>query len=136
MSAHYDLELAEADAKLQKMYEELEALQIRMAKQKRIVAALRELADMTDEGRELVSGITDAVRTVFQSAEAPLLPVEVKKRVEALGIKQDSLLASVHTIIRRLLKANEIREVPPKGSGPIAYAWVRNALLHGLRKRD
>lgn len=115
MASKYRSDLQEATTKLSKMLEELEALQTRIAKQKRRVAALAELAD-GDEDSELpsglVTGITDAVRTVFFSAEKPLSVAEVKARVEALGIPpQQNLLASVHTVIRRLREAGEIEPV-------------------------
>jgi hypothetical protein len=108
-------------------------METQIAKQKKRVAALYELAEVDDEGPpplDLVQGITDACRTVFLAAEKPLYPIDVKNGVEALGLPpQQNLLASVNTVIRRLLAANEIEEVNPVGgSGPVGYR-VKNWAL-------
>ena len=116
-------------------------LETRIAKQKKKIAALSQLVHADDEGSaptDLVQGITDACRTVFRATEKPLLPIEVKNGVEALGLPpQQNLLASVHTVIRRLLAAREVEEVPPSsGSGPIAYrstAFSRFKLAHDAK---
>lgn len=106
---------------------ELQRLEAASFEMETLIAALHQLAEVDDEEPApvgLVQGITDACRTVFRAAgEEPLYPIEVKKRVEALGLPpQQNLLASVHTVIRRLLAANEVEEVNPKGgSGPLAY---------------
>jgi len=121
-------ELDAAIHELEAMLNEQNDLATRIAKQKRVIAALRELSDLENEPSPpvgLVTGLTDACRTVFRSAEKPLLPTEVRDRVERLGVPdQSNLLASVHTVIRRLKEAREIREVPPKvSSGPMKYEW-------------
>jgi hypothetical protein len=110
------------------MEHERNDLETRIAKQKKIVAALAELSRTDDDSPDLtglVDGVTDACRTVLRAAEAPLLPIEVRDRVQALGLPpQSNLLASVHTVIRRLVAANEVEEVNPEGgSGPVAYRW-------------
>jgi len=110
------------------MLKEREELEVAIAKQKKRAAALRELVAVDNDNSpptDLVDGITDACRTVFRAAEKPLLPLQVKTRVEALGFPpQSNLLASVHTVIRRLVAANEVEEVNPEsGNGPIAYRW-------------
>jgi hypothetical protein len=128
----YEGDLAEAEAKLQKMLSDLDLLQTKIAKQKRVVAALRELADVADDAdgpTDLVVGITDACRTVLRAADRPMLPVEVRDQIQALGIQQDNLLASVHTILKRLVKSDEVREKYiksgyDKGETPVRYQWV------------
>src|SRR5258708_1820105 len=111
MVRKYKSDLKEEQAKLEKMLCDLEALQVRIAKQKRLIAALAELADAAEDADPptgLVTGITDAVRTVFWTGDA-LTPAEVRDRVQALGVpKQENLLASVHTVIRRLVEGKEI----------------------------
>jgi hypothetical protein len=121
-------ELEEANAKLNAMLIEQDELATRIAKQKRRIAALIELSELGEDSRPpigLVTGLTDACRIVFRSAEKPLLPTDVRDRVERLGVpEQKDLLASVHTVIRRLRDAREIKEVPPKiSSGPMKYEW-------------
>jgi hypothetical protein len=112
MARDYKSELKEAEAELGNLLAGFELMQSQIAKQKRVVAALTELANVEEESSVpvgLVSGVTDAVRTVFMGAEKPLIPAEVRSRVEALGLPhQQNLLASVHTVIRRLLDSGEI----------------------------
>jgi len=127
----YISDLKEALSQLLLMASEREQLETKIAKQKKRVAALYELVQ-TDEGSAalsgLVEGITDACRVVFRAAERPLLPIEVRDRVQALGLPpQANLLASVHTTIRRMKDAGEISEtVLPLESGGTAafYIWV------------
>jgi hypothetical protein len=114
-------------------------LETQIAKQKKRVAALHELAE-TDEDAPaitgLVEGITDAVRTVFRAAEKPLNPAEVRSRVEALGLPpQKNLLASIHTVIKRLLEAGEIEGTgdPAFGGGYRQTARERFVQLHKAR---
>jgi hypothetical protein len=133
----YRADLLAAINELSRLQADYFKMETQIAKQKRKVAALYELAEVDDEGTApagLVQGITDACRTVFRAAEKPLYPAEVKSRVEALGLQhQQNLLASVHTVIRRLLAANEVEEVNPEGgSGPVAYrskSWINRVKI-------
>ncbi len=119
-------------AELQRMTEERHQLEIKIAKQKKRIAALAELAN-SDEASPapvgLVDGITDAVRTVFQGAEKPLNPAQVRDRAQALGVgRQQNLLASVHTVIRRLLEAGEIEPLGDLDVGG-GYRWKTERAL-------
>ncbi len=136
MTHNYKTELEKARQELNRLLMDAELIQDQIAKQKRRIAALAELADMAEDSAAplgLVEGITDAVRTVFRSEGKPLNPAEVRTRVEALGLPpQQNLLASVHTVIRRLLAANEVEEVNPEGgSGPITYR--RKSFMSGIK---
>jgi hypothetical protein len=127
MAAHHKGELKAEQGKLASMLAELELLQVRIAKQKRIVAALMELAEVADDSEPptgLVTGITDAVRAVFWAAEKPLLHTEISKRVKTLGVPpQQNMLAAVHTIVRRLRAAGEI--APTTGGGYIRTSALK-----------
>jgi hypothetical protein len=143
VTKNYTTDLENAIRELLAMSSEKEQLETRIAKQKKRVAALYELVQ-TDEGSTalagLVEGLTDACRVVFRAAEKPLAPSEVRDRVQALGLpRQANLLASVHTTIRRLEDAGEIREAldPTKPSGAMdaGYEWVgvANAFAEKMR---
>ena len=110
----YRSELKEAEVVLQNLISGLERMREVVAKQKRRVAALTELANIEEDSSPptgLVSGVTDAVRTVFLGAEKALSPAEVCQRVKSLGLPpQKNLLASVYTVIRRLLDSKEIEK--------------------------
>ena len=106
-------ELQEARNLLEQMYVEMDELETRIAKQKRVVAALTELADLDEDSEPpagLVKGITDACKTAVLGATKPLYPSEVRDRIKMLGFpEQKNLLASVHTVLKRLSEAGEIK---------------------------
>jgi len=126
--------LEAATSALNQFLVQREELEARIARQKRKVAALRELVKEEDEdvssSARLVDGVTDACRTVLRAANKPLLPIEVRDGVERLGLPpQANLLASVYTVLRRLEQANEVVADfnacrNPGGSSVKAYRWV------------
>ena len=133
MAERYKSDLEDATAKLNNLLVFREDLEARIAKQKKIVAALRELVKSDDEvptTDRLVRGITDACRTVLRAAGRPLLPIEVRDGVESLGVPpQANLLASVYTVLRRLELAGEAVEDfeanrNPAGNAVKAYRWA------------
>jgi hypothetical protein len=72
-------------------------------------------------------GLTDACRVVLRGAGHPMTPVDVRDRLEAMGFdlsKYASSLAAIHTVLKRLKDAGEIRYVT-LGSGTFAYEWQR-----------
>lgn len=142
VTSKYKHDRDEALEVLSRLQEEHARLEIQIAKQKRIVAALHELTETTEDGPPitgLVEGVTDACRVVFRSFDKPLLPVEVSKHVQALGLPpQSNLLASVHTTIRRMKEAGEIKEVfesQAGGSAVAAYIWTGETNAAKLRRR-
>jgi len=71
-------------------------------------------------------GITDLVRLALKREMEPLAPVDVRNQVLFLRpdlSKQSNLLASVHTVLKRLVKSGEVDEVPAL-SGKKAYRWI------------
>jgi NADPH-dependent ferric siderophore reductase len=133
VAERYKSDLEEATSKLNDLLVFRETLEARIAKQKKIVAALRELVKSDEEvptGERLVDGITDACRTVLRAAGRPLLPIEVRDGVQMLGLPpQENLLASVYTVLRRLKQSGEVLEDfdthrNPGGSAVMAYRWA------------
>jgi hypothetical protein len=106
-------ELQEAQNGLREMFKQLHDLHVRIARQKRKVAMLTELARWDEDSQPvpLVDGITEACRTALLDSNKPLSPAEVRDTIKTLGVpKQQNLLASVHTILKRLAAAGEIKE--------------------------
>ncbi len=131
----YNADLMVAFDELQRYVAEREALETKIAKQKKRISALLELAYPDNPPISgLVEGVTDACRTVLRGAIRPLFPAEIRNQVEALGItNQQNLLASVHTILKRLKESDEIEEVlDPEGTGATApaYRWVGRNLAN------
>jgi hypothetical protein len=133
----YTDDLKQALRDLLAMASEKEQLETKIAKQKKRAAALYELVAAEGESAAitgLVEGVTDACRTVFRAAEKPLLPAEVRDRVQALGLPpQANLLASIHTTIKRMKEAEEIEEVSvPLQTGGMGTAYKWNHRRHTL----
>src|SRR4051812_33840280 len=86
-------------------------------------------------------GLTDAIRLVVRGAGVPVTPVEVRDRLAAIGFdvsKYVNDLAAVHTILKRLNEAGELRFVP-RTPGTHQYTWNRTgtpvALTRGIVKQ-
>jgi hypothetical protein len=69
-------------------------------------------------------GITDGVRFALRSARRPLTPVEVRQELADWGLdmsKYVSDLSVIHTTLKRLEKAREVRLVRTNAGN--AYEW-------------
>jgi len=70
--------------------------------------------------------ITDAVRLAVR-AGVPMTPPEVRDRLLSIGFDLSSYsneLAVIHTVLKRLNEAGEIRIIP-KANGKHAYLWAK-----------
>jgi hypothetical protein len=75
-------------------------------------------------------GLTDACRLVLRGAGLPMTPVDVRERLKAFGFdlsRYTNDLAAVHTTLKRLNDAGELRFVARPGTGDKAYVWDRPA---------
>ena len=70
-------------------------------------------------------GLTDAIRMVVRGAGVPMTPVDVRDRLRVIGFdvsRYTNELAAVHTILKRLNDAGELRFIP-RAVGRHQYAW-------------
>ena len=70
--------------------------------------------------------ITDGVRLALRTG-VPMTPTDVRDRLQAIGVDlsvYSNVLAVIHTVLRRLNEAGEIRRIPRPG-GKTAYLWIR-----------
>ena len=70
-------------------------------------------------------GVTDAVRLALRSG-VPMTPTDVRDRLLAIGVDlsiYSSELAVIHTVLRRLNEAGEIRLIP-RPDKKHAYLWA------------
>jgi len=109
-------------------YEELGArrreIDQRLAELGQTIGTLMRLLGMTPT---VPLGLTDAVRMVVRGAGMPISPTEVRDRLRTIGFdlsKYANELAAVHTILKRLNQAAELRFIPRAG-GKHQYAWGR-----------
>lgn len=96
----------------------------------------RELGDRAAKDAaikvELTTGLTELARTTLEGAALPLSASELKTRMEAKGFdfsKYASPLATLHTVLNRLVKSGKVKVIPQK-SGKKAYQWI--TVIDGL----
>ena len=113
-----------------KEYEELGAkrreIDQRLAELVQTIGTLTRLLGLTPT---VPMGLTDAVRMIVRGAGVPMTPVEVRDRLRAVGFdtsKYTNELAAVHTVLRRLNEAGELRFVP-RPAGKHQYTWNQMA---------
>jgi hypothetical protein len=104
------------------------------AKRREIDQRLAELAQTIGTLSKLLGltptvpmGLTDAIRLVVRGAGVPMTPVDVRDRLAGLGFdtsKYVNDLAAVHTILKRLNEAGELRFVA-RTPGKHQYLWNR-----------
>jgi len=72
-------------------------------------------------------GMTDGVRFILRRAERPMSAIDVRDELANWGFdmaKYANDLSAIHTVLKRLNKAGEIRLVP-RAAGSHAYEWMR-----------
>jgi hypothetical protein len=105
-----------------------EDLEQRIMELRRTVAALSALCgEEFNEDDEF--GLTDSIRMALKTHGGALNAQQVKARLEQLGFRTAStnLLASVHTILKRLVLKGEIDD-SLSADGKTAYRWCPERL--------
>jgi hypothetical protein len=72
-------------------------------------------------------GMTDGVRFILRRARRPMTAVDVREELTNWGFdmsKYANDLSAIHTVLKRLNKAGEIRFIT-RGAGSHAYEWQR-----------
>jgi hypothetical protein len=135
MSPEYKAELERERKGLAELLQEREALATKIAKQQMRVAALAALCEASEEIDDMtemdLGGLTNACRTAFRAAgNKGLMPTEVRNALERLRFPTQThknILASIHTVIRRLEEAGEIRKAihdRHDGQDKSVYQWA------------
>ena len=135
MGRGFTAELKRERKALAELLRQREELATKIAKQQTRVAALAALCEQSEEIASMtemdLGGLTNACRTAFRAAVGRgLMPVEVRNALEQLRFPTQShknILASIHTVIRRLEQAGEIRRaIHDKylGEDKSVYHWA------------
>jgi hypothetical protein len=90
---------------------------------------------------ELTTGLTELARITLEEAYIPVSASDLKERMKAKGFdfsRYSNPLASIHVVLRRLVKSRQVKVVPQKG-GRKTYQWVTAidnllSLLHTVNK--
>src|SRR5688572_9660279 len=72
-------------------------------------------------------GLTDAIRTVLRYGGLAMTPIEVRDRLKSIGFdlsKYSNDLAAVHTTLKRLNEAGEVRFKTDHAGGK-SYVWEK-----------
>jgi hypothetical protein len=135
MTRGYKAELERERRALGDLLRQREQLATKIARQQTRVAALAALCEASEEIDDMtemeLGGLTNACRTAFRAAgKRGLMPTEVRNALERLRFPTQThknILASVHTVIRRLEQAGEIRKAmhdKHDGDDRSVYQWA------------
>lgn len=125
----FNTALTAARAELARLRRERQQLDTRIAKMEQLVGALNTV--QSDNDTVEMSGITDAVRAVLKSSWYPLAPTEVRDHLVDSGFHfiekyGENLLPSVHVILKRLVKSNEVIPIDNPYDSTKKYWWLMN----------
>jgi hypothetical protein len=98
----------------------------RIVELRQTVAVLSKLCGEPYEDADAL-GLTDAVRLALKTAAVEMYPNGVKGRMESMGFNTSSygnIMASIHTILKRLKEQGQVEEVRMPGSDKPAYRWI------------
>ena len=114
--------------------EERRRIDTRLSELAQTISTLSRLCGIT---ATVPWGLTDACRTVLRNAGVPMTPVEIRDRLQGIGVdlsKYSSSLAAVHTTLKRLNEAGEVRFIASAGAGGgrRAYIWQRPSRASAL----
>jgi hypothetical protein len=120
---------------LAELFHRREELATKIAKQQTRVAALAALCEVSEEVDKMtemdLGGLTNACRTAFRAAgNRGLMPTDVRAALERLRFPvrtHKNILASIHTVIRRLEQGCEIRKAIhdlQDGQNKSIYQWA------------
>jgi hypothetical protein len=121
----YRAALSAAIAEYEKLGEERRKVDDRLAQLMQTIGTLTRLLGLTPT---VPLGLTDACRLVLRGG-LPMTPVEVRDRMHGIGVDLSiytNELAAIHTVLKRLNEAGEIRLVPHP-SGKHRYLWQKPA---------
>jgi hypothetical protein len=142
VNEEYRKTLTAARAELDSLVEQREEIERRIGQLKQAIVALVPLGEDEDKsafGFDLKTiqvevqamGITDTCREILKAAGHGMNPIEVKEKIVQLKpefAKQKNLMASVHTVLKRLVPA-EVSSFIGK-EGETLYRW-KQRYRHG-----
>src|SRR5580698_4324235 len=118
-------DLAERVATLGKAQATAEQAEKDIVELRQTIAALQRLCGEPEFVEEDALGLTDAIRMAFKTAGREMSPHDVREYVENSGYagRWGNLLASIHTVVKRLHAKGEI-QATGNVNGRDTYRWV------------
>ena len=123
-TADYRQALDAAVREFEELGQKRRAIDDRLVQLSHTIGALNRLCGIT---ANVYWGLTDSCRFVLRGAGHALTPTEVRDKLQAIGVdlsKYSSSLAAIHTVLKRLRDAGEVRFIQ-LDSGRFAYEWDR-----------
>ena len=123
--------LKQTRRELERLRDQRDELDSRIKRLEHVEAALRGVTERPEKGPAL-SGLTDVARYIFKRADQPITPTELRDLMLTMGFSQKAyqqFLASVHVILKRLCKNNEVLEFT--FSDKKTYYWASKAMPAG-----
>jgi hypothetical protein len=120
-TADYRQALATAIKEYEDLGQQRRDIDDRLAQLAQTIGTLSRLLGLTPT---VPLGLTDACRLVLRGAGLPLTPLEVRDRLLGIGMDLSVYtndLSAIHTVLKRLNEASEIRFVAKAGKH--AYIW-------------
>jgi hypothetical protein len=124
-TADYRAALEAAAKEYEELGEQRRKIDERLTQLAQTIGTLSRLIGLTPT---VPLSITDAVRLAMR-AGVPMTPPEVRDRLLSIGFDLSNYsneMAVIHTVLKRLNEAGEIRLIPKPG-GKHAYLWVKPA---------
>lgn len=118
-------DLAEEQAKLGRLIGEQEATEKKIAGIRGMIGHLSRMLDK-EYIEEDEAGLTENVRRVFKTHNGSLIPTEIRDRLRDSGYdisKHGNVMASIHSVVRRLSDRGEIVEAGNRNDGKVCYRW-------------
>lgn len=118
----YRTALTSAIKEYESLGEQRREIDKRLAQLAQTIGTLSKLIGLTPT---VPMGLTDAVRLALR-AGVPMTPMDVRERLRAIGVDlsiYSSDLAVIHTVLKRLNEAGEIRVIPSLDNKP-SYLWA------------
>jgi hypothetical protein len=120
-TSEYRAALDAAIKEYEALGEERRAIDKRLAEIAQTIGTLSRLIGLVPT---VPLGLTDGCRLVLRSG-VPMTPTDIRERLAVIGLdlaKYASDMAAIHTVLKRLNEAGEIRLLP-RGPGKSAYLW-------------
>ena len=120
----YRAALAAAVAEYERLGEERRRIDDRLSQLAQTIGALSRLLGFV---ATQPPGLTDACRMIYRNSGLPMSPTDVRERMKEIGIDlsvYSNEMAAIHTVIKRLHDAGELRFVTAS-PGKNLYVWQR-----------
>ncbi|MBI3491424.1 MAG: hypothetical protein HY047_06525 [Acidobacteria bacterium] len=119
---HYRKALESAIAEFEALGEQRRAIDKRLSEISESINSLSRLCGLTPN---VSMGLTDGCRLVLRNGGLPMTPIEIRDRLAAFGFdmaKYANDLSAIHTVLKRLNHAGEIR-FAIRAPGKPTYVW-------------